>query len=150
MVPPGDAWSEVLLSLQPFQVQRIVTAIHRSRKLITEEQALRTIRSSFTSLAAANPRAVTLSLLRCSPTCDKCAAPAPRRGGPPPPKDRDLHPTWIGTPIPHGERPPLHTERETTPMGPSPVVQRDPHPTHRTTPTPYTEGLPPHSERGSR
>ncbi|XP_040510699.1 maestro heat-like repeat-containing protein family member 2A isoform X2 [Gallus gallus] len=55
----------------PNDVQRIVTAIHRSRKLITEEQALRTIRSSFASLAAANPRAVTLSLLRCSPTCDK-------------------------------------------------------------------------------
>ncbi|XP_040510877.1 maestro heat-like repeat-containing protein family member 2A isoform X1 [Gallus gallus] len=55
----------------PNDVQRIVTAIHRSRKLITEEQALRTIHGTFPSLAAANPRAMTLSLLRCSPTCDK-------------------------------------------------------------------------------
>uniref|UniRef100_A0A803XP97 Maestro heat like repeat family member 7 n=1 Tax=Meleagris gallopavo TaxID=9103 RepID=A0A803XP97_MELGA len=52
-------------------VQRIVTAIHRSRKLITEEKALRHIRGIFPWLAATNPHAMTLSLLHCSPTCDK-------------------------------------------------------------------------------
>ncbi|XP_048786053.1 maestro heat-like repeat family member 5 isoform X2 [Lagopus muta] len=57
----------------PNDVQRIVTAIHRSRKLITEEEALKHIHDVFPRLAAANPRAVTLSLLRCSPTCDKDA-----------------------------------------------------------------------------
>ncbi|XP_046790238.1 uncharacterized protein LOC121112446 [Gallus gallus] len=80
----------------PNDVQRIVTAIHRSRKLITEEQALRTIRSSFASLAAANPRAMTLSLLRCSPHLRQVRCPRhPAEGDPHPPKDRDLHPTDI-------------------------------------------------------
>ncbi|XP_031413515.1 uncharacterized protein LOC109364780 [Meleagris gallopavo] len=55
----------------PNDVQRIVTAIHRSRKLITEEEALKHIRGTFPWLAAANPRAMTLSLLHCSPSCDK-------------------------------------------------------------------------------
>ena len=96
---------------------------------ITEEQALRAIHGTFPSLAAANPRAMTLSLLRCSPTCDKCAAPTPRREGPPPHKDRDLHPTWIGTPTPHGEgdHPPW-----------------DLHPWCRGTLTPHIEQHPPH------
>ncbi|XP_032296973.1 maestro heat-like repeat-containing protein family member 7 isoform X5 [Coturnix japonica] len=55
----------------PNDVQRIVAAIHRSRKLITEEQALRTIRGTFPWLATTSPRALTLSLLHCSPTCEK-------------------------------------------------------------------------------
>ncbi|OXB51803.1 hypothetical protein ASZ78_016636, partial [Callipepla squamata] len=55
----------------PTDVQRIVMAIHRSRKLITEEQAQRTIQNTFPWLAASDPRATTLSLLRCSHTCDK-------------------------------------------------------------------------------
>ncbi|XP_072214283.1 maestro heat-like repeat-containing protein family member 7 [Excalfactoria chinensis] len=58
-------------SPMPDDLQRIVTAIHRSRKQITEEQALRTIRGTFPWLAAANPHAMTVSLLRCSPTCEK-------------------------------------------------------------------------------
>ncbi|XP_065604448.1 uncharacterized protein LOC136056269 [Cyrtonyx montezumae] len=55
----------------PTDVQRIVTAIHRSRKLITEERAQRTIQNTFPRLAASDPRATTLSLLRCSHTCDR-------------------------------------------------------------------------------
>ncbi|OXB69636.1 UNVERIFIED_CONTAM: hypothetical protein H355_013334, partial [Colinus virginianus] len=56
----------------PTDVQRIVMAIHRSRKLITEELAQRTIQKMFPWLATSDPRATTLSLLRCSHTCDKC------------------------------------------------------------------------------
>ncbi|OXB52181.1 hypothetical protein ASZ78_016590 [Callipepla squamata] len=55
----------------PTDVQRIVMAIHRSRKLITEERAQKTIQNTFPWLAASDPRATTLSLLRCSHTCDK-------------------------------------------------------------------------------
>ncbi|OXB51490.1 hypothetical protein ASZ78_008157, partial [Callipepla squamata] len=55
----------------PTDVQRIVMAIHRSRKLITEERAQRTIQNTFPWLAASDPCATTLSLLRCSHTCDK-------------------------------------------------------------------------------
>ncbi|OXB83387.1 UNVERIFIED_CONTAM: hypothetical protein H355_006234 [Colinus virginianus] len=55
----------------PTDVQRIVMAIHRSRKLITEERAQRTIQTTFPWLAASDPCATTLSLLRCSHTCDK-------------------------------------------------------------------------------
>ncbi|OXB52332.1 UNVERIFIED_CONTAM: hypothetical protein H355_004488, partial [Colinus virginianus] len=52
-------------------VQQIVTAIHRWRKLITEKRPKRIIRRALHWLADSDPRAVTLSLLRCSPTCDK-------------------------------------------------------------------------------
>ncbi|OXB51578.1 hypothetical protein ASZ78_007679 [Callipepla squamata] len=52
-------------------VQRIVTAIHRRRKVITEKQPKRIIQRALHWLAASDPHAVTLSLLRCSPTCDK-------------------------------------------------------------------------------
>ncbi|OXB51867.1 UNVERIFIED_CONTAM: hypothetical protein H355_012699, partial [Colinus virginianus] len=53
------------------RVQQIVTAIHRWRKLITENRPKRIIRHALHWLADSDPRAVTLSLLRCSPTCDK-------------------------------------------------------------------------------
>ncbi|OXB52112.1 hypothetical protein ASZ78_014000 [Callipepla squamata] len=80
----GHSWGslQAVLSLCPFQVQRIVMAIHRSRKLITEERAQRTIQNTFPWLAASDPRATTLSLLRCSHTCDKCAATTPCGEGP--------------------------------------------------------------------
>ncbi|OXB51947.1 hypothetical protein ASZ78_011793, partial [Callipepla squamata] len=68
-VHPTASIGEELQSV--FQVQRIVMAIHRSRKLITEERAQRTIQNTFPWLAASDPRATTLSLLRCSHTCDK-------------------------------------------------------------------------------
>ncbi|OXB51691.1 hypothetical protein ASZ78_002410, partial [Callipepla squamata] len=54
----------------PDDVQRIVTAIHRWRKLITEKRPNRIIWGVLHWLAASDPHAVTLSLLRCSPTCD--------------------------------------------------------------------------------
>ncbi|XP_021261185.1 maestro heat-like repeat-containing protein family member 7 isoform X2 [Numida meleagris] len=52
-------------------VQRILMEIHRSRKLITEQRAQTTIEGTLSWLANSSPRAVTLSLLRCSPTCNK-------------------------------------------------------------------------------
>ncbi|OXB53390.1 UNVERIFIED_CONTAM: hypothetical protein H355_013392, partial [Colinus virginianus] len=52
-------------------VQRIVTAIHRWRKLITEKRPKMIIRGLLQWLATSDPHAVTLSLLHCSPTCDK-------------------------------------------------------------------------------
>ncbi|OXB79843.1 UNVERIFIED_CONTAM: hypothetical protein H355_004804 [Colinus virginianus] len=53
----------------PDDVQRIVTAIQRSRKMTTEMRAQRIIQGALPWLAASDPHAVTLSLLRCSPTC---------------------------------------------------------------------------------
>ncbi|OXB52092.1 hypothetical protein ASZ78_015001, partial [Callipepla squamata] len=64
-------WREVPAMVFYMEVQRIVMAIHRSRKLITEERAQKTIQNTFPWLAASDPRATTLSLLRCSHTCDK-------------------------------------------------------------------------------
>ncbi|OXB70148.1 UNVERIFIED_CONTAM: hypothetical protein H355_012638, partial [Colinus virginianus] len=97
----------------PTNVQWILTAIHRSRKLIMEEWAQSTIQSTFPWLATSDPRASTFSLLHCSPTCNRCAAPTPFLEGPPihPHMDRDLHPLWIGTPMPCRREPPSHAER---------------------------------------
>ncbi|OXB66134.1 hypothetical protein ASZ78_003993 [Callipepla squamata] len=68
-------WQLLTGGLSPYWggigVQRIVMAIHRSRKLITKERAQRTIQNTFPWLAASDPHATTLSLLRCSHTCDK-------------------------------------------------------------------------------
>ncbi|OXB51959.1 hypothetical protein ASZ78_002920, partial [Callipepla squamata] len=55
----------------PDDVQRIVTAIQRSRKMTTAMRAQRIIQDGLPWLAASDPHSVTLSLLCCSPTCDK-------------------------------------------------------------------------------
>ncbi|OXB53368.1 hypothetical protein ASZ78_007559 [Callipepla squamata] len=54
-------------------VQRIMMAIHKTRKQITDELAQKTIQGAFPWLATSDPHAMTLSLLHCSPTCDKDA-----------------------------------------------------------------------------
>ncbi|OXB51472.1 hypothetical protein ASZ78_009135, partial [Callipepla squamata] len=68
-------WQLIAEGLSPWWgqtgVQRIVTAIHRRRKLITEKRPNRNIWGVLHWLATSDPHAVTLSLLRCSPTCDK-------------------------------------------------------------------------------
>ncbi|XP_025001178.2 uncharacterized protein LOC107050557 isoform X1 [Gallus gallus] len=112
----------------PNDVQRIVTAIHRSRKLITEEQALRTIRSSFASLAACQPsRNDTqpaallphLRQVRC-PRPPQRGTPTPQGQGPPPHVDRDPHPTRREAPTPHGEGDHPHGTFTCGAEGPSP------------------------------